>query len=81
MTITLTPETGAQVNEQAQKSGKDVSSLVELYVKQVLEWQKQDLEETLEAINEGMADFEAGRSKPMSDTLAKLDAIKRQYEK
>ena len=81
MTITLSPETEAKVKEQARKSGGDVSSLVESYVKQVFEWQQQDLEETLEALDRGMADFEAGRHKPMSETLAKLDAIKRQYEK
>ncbi len=72
MTITLTPETEAQVNEQARKSGRDVSSLVESYVKQAMEWQKQELEETLEALDRSMADFEAGRYKPASEVIAKM---------
>ena len=50
-------------------------------MKQVFEWQQQDLEETLEALKVDEEDFAAGRHKPMSETLAKFDAIKRQYEK
>ena len=68
MTITLTPEIEAEVTEQARRNGGDVNSLVESYVKQALEWEKQDMEITRRSLES----CEAGRTKPAAQVIAEM---------
>ena len=76
MTITLSPQTEALLKEQAGRLGEDAGTLADTLLQSALEEAARDFEETGQAIAEGLADVEAGRTVPFEQILAEWEADK-----
>ncbi|PMB22516.1 hypothetical protein [Fischerella thermalis] len=59
--ISLSPEVEARLREKAARQGQDVNLVAAELLTNVLEWEAQDSQETIEGIQRGLDDFEAGR--------------------
>lgn len=59
--INLSPELEVLLRDKAARQGQEVNFMVSELLAEALEWEKQDLEEAIEGIQEGLKDFEAGR--------------------
>lgn len=59
--VTLSPELEALLYDRAARQGQDVSLVASELLASVLEWEKQDSEEAIKGIQQGLDDFEAGR--------------------
>ena len=70
MTLTLRPETEARLREQAERLGQDVDSLADALLKDALEEAAREYDETCRAIEEGLADLEAGRTVSFDEVRA-----------
>ena len=70
--IPLKPERRAQLEEYAQRHGKDPASALDEVLGAYLEWERQDTEEAIEGIREGHEDVIAGRTRPASDFLSEM---------
>ena len=67
ITVTLSPEAEAKLLEKAARQGKDVAIVAAELLASVLEWEAQDYEETVEGIQRGLDDFEAGRFRSFAE--------------
>lgn len=76
MTVTLSPITEALLQEQAGRFGQDRDTLADSLLQQALEEAARDYEETCQAIAEGLADMEAGRTVPFAEVRAQWEAQK-----
>jgi len=76
MTVTLSPQTEALLQEQAGRFGQDRDTLADALLQQALEDAALDYEETCQAIAEGFADMEAGRTVPFQEVRAQWEAEK-----
>ncbi len=76
MTVTLSPQTGALLQEQSGRFGQDTDTLADSLLQQALEDAARDYEETCQAIAEGLADMEAGRTVPFEEVRARWEAEK-----
>ena len=76
MTITLSSTTEALLQEQAGRFGQDRDMLADSLLQQALEDAARDYEETCEAIAEGLADMEAGRTVSLEEVRAQWEAQK-----
>jgi predicted transcriptional regulator len=70
--IPLKPERRAQLEEYAQRHGQDPAAALDEALAAYLEWERQDSEEAVEAINKGHEDVTAGRARPASEFLAEM---------
>ena len=70
--IPLSAERKAELEASARRQGKDLAEVAEAAVAAWLEWERDDFEATVEAIAEGFADVEAGRTRPAEDVLNDL---------
>lgn len=68
--IPLTPERRAQLEEYAQRHGKDPASALDEALGAYLDWERQNSEEAIEAIRKGHEDVIAGRTRPASEFLS-----------
>jgi predicted transcriptional regulator len=59
--INLSPELEVLLRDKAARQGQEVDFMASELLASALEWEKQDLEEAIEGIQEGLKDFEAGR--------------------
>jgi len=59
--VTLIPELEALLLDKAARQGQDVNLVASELLSSVLEWEKQDLEEAIKVIQQGLDDFEAGQ--------------------
>lgn len=59
--LNLSPEVEARLREKAAQQGRDVSLVAAELLVNVLEWEAQEIEQTVEGIQRGLDDFEAGR--------------------
>lgn len=59
--VTLSPELEALLYDRAARQGQDVSLVASELLASVLEWEKQDSEEAIKGIQQGLDDFEAGQ--------------------
>ena len=76
MTITINPQTEAMLQEQSERFGQDRDTLADSLLQQALEDAARDYEETCQAIAEGLADMEAGRTVPFEEVRAQWEAQK-----
>ncbi|KAM3097868.1 hypothetical protein ACKFKG_07200 [Phormidesmis sp. 146-35] len=61
--VTLSPDLEALLRERAARQGQNVNLVASELLASVLEWEAQDLEEAKTGIQQGLDDFEAGRSR------------------
>ncbi len=76
MTITISPQTEAMLQEQSGRFGQDKDTLADALLQQALEDAARDYEETCQAIAEGLADMDAGRTIPFEEVRARWEAEK-----
>ena len=76
MTVTLSPQTGALLQEQSGRFGQDTDTLADALLQQALEDAALDYEETCQAIAEGFAVIDAGRTISFEEALARREAQK-----
>ena len=76
MTVTLSPQTETLLQEQAGLLGEEARELVDTLVLEALEARRQEYEETCQAIAEGLADMDAGRTIPFEEVRAKWESEK-----
>lgn len=76
MAITISPHTETLLREQAGRLGQDVDSFADTLLQNVLEENSREFEETCQAITEGLADAEAGRTVSFEDAQAAWDVQK-----
>jgi predicted transcriptional regulator len=65
--VTLSPELEALLLDKATQRGQDVSFVASELLAGVLEWEKQDSEEAIKAIQQGLDNFEAGQFRSFHD--------------
>ncbi len=65
--VTLSPELESLLREKAAQRGQDVSFVVSELLSSVLEWETQDSEEAIKGIQQGLNDFEVGRSRSFQE--------------
>lgn len=66
MTITLTPRTEARLRERAERAGQTVDTVADALLESILDWETQDLAETVEGLRRGFAASDAGRVRPLA---------------
>jgi predicted transcriptional regulator len=66
------PERKAQLEEYAQRHGQDTTAALDEVLATYLEWERQDYEESVQAIRRGYEDVKAGRTRPTAEFLEEL---------
>ena len=66
------PERKAQLEEYAQRHGKDTIAALDDVLATYLDWERQDYQESVEAIRRGYEDVKAGRTRPAAEFLEEL---------
>jgi predicted transcriptional regulator len=74
--IELKPELEAQLADYAARHGQNQAAALDQVLTTYLAWERQDYEEAVEGIRRGMADVEAGRTRPAA---AFLTEVRRKY--
>ena len=72
MTIILTPEIQARIQEKAQQEGTDFNAVVNNLLLSALDWEGFDKEETIKGIQRGLDDSDVGRVRPFSEFAAEM---------
>jgi hypothetical protein len=72
MEIHLSPERQAQLNDYAQRHRQDPAAALDDVLGAALEWERENYKETVESIRQGYADFKAGRTRPIEESLEEL---------
>ena len=67
----LSPELEVLLRDKAARQGQGVDFMASELPASVLEGEKQDLEEAIEGLQEGLKDFEAGRFRSFQDFAKK----------
>jgi predicted transcriptional regulator len=75
-TIRLKPERKRQLEDYARRHGQDPAVALNDVLAAALEWENQDYQEAVEGIRRGVADVDAGRTRPASEFLAE---VRRKY--
>jgi predicted transcriptional regulator len=70
ITIELEPEVLERLRDKAAREGQDEASIAAHVLTEALEWEAQDRVEAIEGIRRGLADFEAGRFRPLEEIAA-----------
>nr|WP_290226773.1 hypothetical protein [Trichocoleus desertorum] len=65
--VSLSPEIEAQLRQKAAQQGQDVSLVAAELLARILEWETQDSEEAVVGIQQGLDDFEVGRSRSFQE--------------
>jgi predicted transcriptional regulator len=63
-TVPVKPERLAQLEELAKRRGKSTADALDDVLADYLEWERQDYQEAVEAVRQGVEDVKAGRTKP-----------------
>ena len=66
------PERKAQLEEYAQRHGQDTTAALDEVLATYLEWERQDYEESVQAVRRGYEDVKAGRTRPAAEFLEEL---------
>ena len=66
------PERKAQLEEYAQRHGKDTIAALDDVLATYLDWERQDYQESVKAIRKGYDDVKAGRTRPAAEFLEEL---------
>jgi predicted transcriptional regulator len=59
--VTLSPELEALLRDKAARLGQNVDLVASQLLADALEWERQDPQEAIKGIQQGLDDFEAGR--------------------
>jgi len=70
--LPVTPERKAQLDDYAQRHGQDTAAALDDVLSAYLEWERQDYNETVEAVLEAYEDVKAGRTQPAGEFLEEL---------
>jgi hypothetical protein len=70
--IPIKPERKAQLEEYAKRHGKEPAAALDDALAKYLEWERQDYEESVEAIRRAHEDVKAGRTRPAAEFLEEL---------
>ncbi len=76
MVVTLSPQTQALLQEQAGRLGQKAEALADTLLLSALQTINADYEETCQAIAEGLADIEAGRTVSFEEVRAQWEQEK-----
>ncbi len=76
MTLTLSPQTETLLQEHAGLLGQEARELADALLLDALEAARQEHEETCQAIAEGFADIDAGRTVSFEEVRARWEARK-----
>lgn len=68
-TLPVKPERLAQLEEFARRRGKSTVDALDDALADYLEWERQDYQETVEAVRQGYEDVTAGRTEPAEKFL------------
>jgi hypothetical protein len=66
------PERKAQLEEYAQRHGKDTIAALDEVLATYLDWERQDYQESVNAIRRGYDDVKGGRTRPAAEFLEEL---------
>jgi hypothetical protein len=66
------PERKAQLEEYAQRHGKDTIAALDEVLATYLDWERQDYQESVNAIRRGYEDVKSGRTRPAAEFLEEL---------
>src|SRR4051794_19092705 len=72
MTITISQELEARLNERATQEGRDLDAVAESLLLAALEWEAQERAEAVAGIRRGLEDSAAGRVRPAADVFAEM---------
>jgi len=72
--MSISPERKAQLEEYAHRRGQDPVAALDDVLATYLEWEREDYEETVNAVREAYEDVKAGRTKPASEFFEELGA-------
>jgi predicted transcriptional regulator len=70
--IPLKPERQAELEEFARRSGKTPADALDEALAAYLEWERNDLEDAVEGIQQGHSDVKGGRTRPASEFVADM---------
>lgn len=76
MVVTLSPQTQALLQEQAGRLGQKADALADALLLSALRTVSADYEETCQAIAEGLADIDAGRTVSFEEARAQWERQK-----
>ncbi len=65
--VNLSPALEVLLNDRAAQRGQDVSFVASELLASVLEWERQDSEEAIKGIQQGLDDFQAGKFRSFQD--------------
>jgi predicted transcriptional regulator len=65
--VTLSPELELLLCERATRCGQDVSLVASELLANALTWEEQDSQEAVRGIQQGLQDFETGKSRSFDD--------------
>lgn len=68
-TLPVKSERLAQLEEFARRRGKSTADALDDVLADYLEWERQDYQEAVEGVGQGLEDVKAGRSKPADQFL------------
>lgn len=70
--IEIRPERLAELEDYAVRRGQDTATALDDALAAYFEWERQDFESAVEGIRLGLADMDAGRTRPAEDVLESL---------
>jgi len=70
--IPIKPERKAQLEEYAQRRGKDTATALDDALADYLGWERQDFHEAVEGIRQGFSDVKAGRTQSAGEAFEEL---------
>jgi predicted transcriptional regulator len=68
-TLPVKSERLAQLEEFARRRGKSTADALDDVLAEYLEWEREDYQEAIQAIGQGLEDVKAGRTKPAEQFL------------
>ncbi len=68
-TLPITSERLAELEEFARRRGKTPADALDEVLAEYLEWERQDYQEAVQAVQQGVEDMKAGRTKPAEEFL------------
>ena len=70
--LPLKPETAARLEDLARSRGRDPIDVANGALEEWLDQEREEFDETCQAVERGHADFQAGRTRPAQDVLNDL---------
>jgi predicted transcriptional regulator len=68
--VPVTPERKAQLDDYAQRHGKDTAAALDDVLADALAWEREDYRESVEGIRRGYEDVKAGRTRPAAEFIS-----------